>query len=216
LHLPDRRHDEATLPSTARCTIIWNWDGTLERIHHTLYIVVREQAGREASPTVAIIDTQTAKGAQKGLGSILQATTRARRSMVASGTSWSIRWVSCLTSLFIPADVQDRDGAFHLYAGRADCSRSSSAFSPMADMPETRWRASCGAPGMEVGNRKAIPCCRIRSLAQAMDRRKDIRLDQSQSPLGARLERYATTVAAFIRLAMIRIMLRRLAANASS
>jgi transposase len=29
-------------------------------------------------------------------------------------------------------------------------------------------------------------------------------------------ERYATTVAAFIRLAMIRIMLRRLAANASS
>jgi hypothetical protein len=32
-------------------------------------------------------------------------------------------------------------------AGRADCSRSSSAFSPMADMPETRWRSSCGAPG---------------------------------------------------------------------
>src|SRR5262245_7094228 len=40
---------------------------------------------------------------------------------------------------------------------------------------------------MEVGNREAIPCYRIRSLAQAMDRRKDIRLDQSQSPLGARL-----------------------------
>src|SRR5215831_20283878 len=49
---------------------------------------------REASPTVAIIDSQTAKGAQKGgLGSILQATTRARRSKVASGTSWSTRWV---------------------------------------------------------------------------------------------------------------------------
>src|SRR5262245_48503421 len=40
---------------------------------------------------------------------------------------------------------------------------------------------------MEVGNREAIPCCRIRSLAQAMDRGKDIRLDQSQSPFGARL-----------------------------
>ena len=48
-------------------------------------------------------------------------------------------------------------------------------------------RSLCGAPGMEVGNREAIPYCRIRSLAQAMDRRKDIRLDQSQSPLGARL-----------------------------
>jgi hypothetical protein len=40
---------------------------TLERIHHRLYVAVGEQAGREASPTVAIIDTQTAKGAQKGV-----------------------------------------------------------------------------------------------------------------------------------------------------
>ena len=75
---------------------LWNWDGTLERIHHALYVAVREQGGREASPTVAIIDTQTAKGAQKGgLLSILRAMTRARRSRVASGTSWSTRWVSC-------------------------------------------------------------------------------------------------------------------------
>jgi transposase len=75
---------------------LWNWDGTLERIHHALYVAVREQEGREASPTVAIIDSQTAKGTQKGgLGSILRATTRARRSRVASGTSWSTRWVSC-------------------------------------------------------------------------------------------------------------------------
>ena len=75
---------------------LWNWDGTLERIHHALYVAVREQEGREASPTVAIIDSQTAKGAQKGgLGSILRVTTRARRSRVASGTSWSTRWVSC-------------------------------------------------------------------------------------------------------------------------
>jgi transposase len=75
---------------------LWNWDGTLERIHHSLYVGVREQEGRDASPTAAIIDSQTAKGAQKGgLGSILRATTRARRSRAASGTSWSTRWVSC-------------------------------------------------------------------------------------------------------------------------
>jgi hypothetical protein len=42
------------------------WDGTLERIHHALYVAVREQAGREASPTTAIIDSQSAKGAQNG------------------------------------------------------------------------------------------------------------------------------------------------------
>ena len=35
--------------------------------------------------------------------------------------------------------------------------------------------------------------------------------NQSQSPLGRDYERYAMTVAAFIRLAMIRFMLKRLA-----
>jgi transposase len=44
---------------------LWNWDGTLERIHHELYVAVREQEGREPSPTGAIIDSQTAKGTQK-------------------------------------------------------------------------------------------------------------------------------------------------------
>jgi transposase len=65
----------------------WEWEGTIERIHHALYVAVREQAGREASPTTAIIDSQTAKGAQKGaLRSIRPATTRARRSLAASAT----------------------------------------------------------------------------------------------------------------------------------
>ena len=36
---------------------LWDWDGTLERIHHTLYIAVRGKAGREASPRAAIIDS---------------------------------------------------------------------------------------------------------------------------------------------------------------
>ena len=74
---------------------LWNWDGTLERIHHELYVAVREQEGREPNPT-RTIDLQTAKGAQKGgLCSILRATTRARRSKVESGTSWSTHWACC-------------------------------------------------------------------------------------------------------------------------
>ena len=43
----------------------WDWDGALERIHHALYVACREAAGREASPTAAIIDSQTVKGAEK-------------------------------------------------------------------------------------------------------------------------------------------------------
>lgn len=67
---------------------LWEWDGTLERIHHALYVAVREQAGRAASPTTAIIDSQSAKGAQKGaLRLIPRATTRARRFSGASAIS---------------------------------------------------------------------------------------------------------------------------------
>jgi transposase len=46
--------------------ILWSCDSTLERIHHALYVACREQAEREASPTAAIIDSQSVKNAEKG------------------------------------------------------------------------------------------------------------------------------------------------------
>jgi hypothetical protein len=53
--------------STAHAYLMpWEWDGTLERIHHALYVQTREHEGCGASPTVAIIDSQRAKAAQKG------------------------------------------------------------------------------------------------------------------------------------------------------
>ena len=71
---------------------LWDYDGTLERIHHTLYVACREQVGRAASPTAAIIDSQSVKGAEKGgARSTRPATTRARRSGGRSATSWSTR-----------------------------------------------------------------------------------------------------------------------------
>ena len=45
---------------------LWNWDGTLDRIHHALYLKCREKAAREASPTACIIASQSVKSAEKG------------------------------------------------------------------------------------------------------------------------------------------------------
>ena len=68
----------------------WDHDGTVQRLHHALYVQCREQAGREASPTAAIIDSQSVKGAEKGgPPSTRRATTRARRSGGRSAMSWS-------------------------------------------------------------------------------------------------------------------------------
>ena len=124
---------------------LWNWDGTLERIHHALYVAVREQAGREASPTVAIIDSQTAKGAQKGgLGLILRGTTRARRSRVASGT-YLVDTLGLLLNV-IPQMFRAVMEHFNCCAGRDDCSHSSSASLLTVAMPVERWRSWSGAP----------------------------------------------------------------------
>ena len=74
---------------------LWEWDGTLVRMHHALFVATREHAGKEASPTAAIIDSQSVKGAEKGGRSLkLRATTLAKRSRARSDTSWSIRSVS--------------------------------------------------------------------------------------------------------------------------
>ena len=71
---------------------LWNWDGTLDRIHHALYVRCREKAEREASPTAAIIDSQSVKSAEKGgAQSTLTAMTRAKKSKARSAISWSIR-----------------------------------------------------------------------------------------------------------------------------
>jgi len=42
---------------------LWSWDHTLDRIHEALYVACRELASREASPTAAIIDSQSVKSA---------------------------------------------------------------------------------------------------------------------------------------------------------
>ena len=45
----------------------WEREGVWARVHHTLVMADRERAGREASPSAAIVDSQTVRTAdQKG------------------------------------------------------------------------------------------------------------------------------------------------------
>ncbi len=58
-------------PATPRSTVwenldLWEWDGTLGRIHHALYVETRGKAGREASPITAVIDSQIVREPSKG------------------------------------------------------------------------------------------------------------------------------------------------------
>ncbi len=61
--------------------------GTLGRLHHALYEQARERAGKEASPTTAIVDSQSVKGAERGAAGLIRwAMMRPRRSKGASAT----------------------------------------------------------------------------------------------------------------------------------
>ena len=69
----------------------WDDDGTLEKIHHALYVKCREMMGREASPTACVIDSQSVKSTEKGGSALIQAAMmQAKRSKARSDTSWSI------------------------------------------------------------------------------------------------------------------------------
>lgn len=65
----------------------WRDDGIITAVHDALRLQVRTQEGREPTPSVAIIDSQSVKTPQKGGPTAM---TRARRSKAASAIS---RWI---------------------------------------------------------------------------------------------------------------------------
>ena len=169
--------------------MLWDWDGTLERIHHALYVAVREQAGREASPTAAIIDSQSAKAAQKGapldpqgFDAGKKVTGRKRHILVDT--------LGLLLNVVVhSANMQDRDGARSSSIGaRAVSSPSSSASSPMAatrDRRPQRQRPERVPGRSRSSNALTLPS--LRRLAEALDRRANARLDQPLSSPRPRL-----------------------------
>jgi putative transposase len=66
--------------------------GVWESMRHQLVMMLREQAGREASPTAAILDTQSVETTEKGDHA---ATMPPRSSRAASATSPSTARASC-------------------------------------------------------------------------------------------------------------------------
>jgi transposase len=71
----------------------WHCDGVLDRLHFALYQEARELAGKEASPTAAIVDSQSVKSAEKGgRTSIPLVTMLGRKLKARSAMPLSTRW----------------------------------------------------------------------------------------------------------------------------
>ena len=89
---------------------LWSWDRTLDLIHHELYVKCREAIGREASPTAAVIDSQSVKSAEKGGLRLIRKIKGKKRHILVDTQGLLIH------AIVHAADIQDRDGGAFVMA----------------------------------------------------------------------------------------------------
>ncbi|HTS55865.1 MAG TPA: IS5 family transposase [Burkholderiales bacterium] len=197
---------------------LWEWDGTLGRIHHALYVATREREGREASPTAAIIDAQSAKGAQKGGPSLDPSGYDAGKKVKGRKRHILVDTLGLLLNVVVhSADIQDRDGA------RLVLDRRTRRLFPFIERifadagyhaaKTARAVARTGTWKLEIVKRSELH--RFVVLPKRWIVERTLAWISRCRRLAKDFERHARMAAAFIRLAMIRLMLRRLTTRSS-
>ena len=193
--------------------MLWDWDGTLERVHHALYVATRKREGREASPTAAIIDSQSAKAARKGDPRLTRRALMRPKKVTGRKRHILVDTLGLLLNVVVhSAAMQDRDGALLVLNRRTrrffpfiKCIFADAGYrgpkTAAAIAKTDTWKLTI-VQRDELHRFVVLPKRWIveRTLAWISHSRR----------LARDFERYARSAAAFIRLAMIRIMLRRL------
>ena len=160
----------------------WRDDGCFERLNHALVMVDRERVGRDASPSAAIIDSQSAKtteaGGPRGYDAGKKINGRKRHALVDTDGRGLVLEPH-------PASIQDRDGGGPLL-------RSLAVHLPVHPAGLRRQRI-CRGKGHHGNvdrrrNRAQEPRPnRLRRKPAPLGRRTVLRLDWAQSETGERL-----------------------------
>lgn len=191
---------------------LWEWDGTLERIHFTLFVQVRELAGKEASPTAAIIDSQSVKSAERGGAEIDPIGYDAGKKV--KGIKRHIL-VDTLGMMLIgqiqSASVQDRDGALPVLAeARRLFPFIDKIFADGGYQGEATAVARIGHWELEIVKRSDTAKGFIVLPKRWIIERTFGWLGRCRR-LSKHFENLTRSALAFLRLAMIRLMMRRIA-----
>ncbi len=191
----------------------WHCDGTLARIHHALHVEARTLAGREASPTLAIIDSQSVKGAEKGGRRIDPVGYDGGKKIKGKKRHAAVDTVGLMLGVAVtPANVQDRDGCIPMLKevrrhfpflkgvigdGAYQGVETAAAVCRAAGAPLEVVKRSDTAKGFKVLPKRWI----VERTFGWLNRCRRLAKD---------LENLARSHLAFIQLAMIRLMLRRI------
>jgi hypothetical protein len=157
-------HREAGEPKLPRSMVYnifrkFQKDGVCEAIWEELHVPLREQRGRQTSPTAAVIDSQTLKAAEKGAG--LMVMTPGRRSMGARFMPLSTpKGCRCGPS-FIPR------------ASRTAMARRLSSIKSVTVFPGSNWsgRTMATTRGKSQPPSPKFRCCASKSSSAAMTRK---------------------------------------------
>ena len=190
--------------------MLWEWDGTLERIHHALYVATRERRGEPDGRDHRQPERQ---GRSKGGSTLDPQGFDAGKKVTGRKRHILVDTLGLLLNVVVhSADVQDRDGAPLVLDRRT---RRLFPFIERifadAGYQGTKAAAAIAKTGtwtLEIVKRNELH--RFVVLPKRWIVERTLAWISRNRRLSRDFERYARTVAAFIRLAMVRLMLRRL------
>jgi transposase len=193
--------------------MLWDWDGTLERIHQMLYVATREPRRPRGEPDGGDHRQSKRQGRSKGGSALDPQGYDAGKKVTGRKRHILVDTLGLLLNVVIhAADVQDRDGARLVLDRRtrrlfpfierifADAGYQGPALAAAV--------AKTGTWTLEIVKRNELH--RFVVLPKRWIVERTLAWISRNRRLARDFERYARTVAAFIRLAMIRLMLRRL------